>query len=136
MTCTHGEKDDRTSRPARLSSLVDMLVLPDLRGALCASHPVLAASAWDLLVEGESWAQRQGRRALAAQVCAVCPVRQACLQAALAEPAPCGVWAGWLFNPRTGVVNLLALEGVKVQATGGVESGGLGFSVHENPYAA
>lgn len=121
MTCTHGEKFG---------------ALPDLRGALCAGHPVLAAAAWDLLVDGETWAQRQGRRAMAAQVCAVCPVREACLQAALVESEPCGVWAGWLFNPRMGVAVPIAVDSRKVQVAGGVDTGNLGFSVHENPYAA
>jgi hypothetical protein len=71
----------------------------EFEDALCASSG-LPPALWDVYVDGESRAQQSLRRALASQVCAVCPIRKLCEQTAEADPTAAGVWGGRVFNPK------------------------------------
>ncbi len=51
--------------------------------------------------DGERGPSRAGREAAAKRVCGGCPVREACLDHALAAQEPCGVWGGLSVAERT-----------------------------------
>lgn len=115
----------------RIPIFADLPPLPDFTGAACAEHPFLPPETWDLIVDGESVAERQGRRQLAAQVCSTCPIRDLCDSAADDEQAPSGVWAGRVFNPRTG-----AKTEITVRASGVPTNPPAEPSVHEGSNVA
>lgn len=48
----------------------------------------------------EQGAAKARREAAAVQICAACPVRQACLDHALSFPEPAGVWGGLTEDKR------------------------------------
>ena len=50
--------------------------------------------------DAERGPSRRAREAAAKALCAVCPVRQQCLDHALAVREPYGVWGGLTFNER------------------------------------
>lgn len=64
--------------------------------ASCRDHD-LGPDAWDEHVDGETALERDLRHELAADVCAVCPVAQACLDDSLAGRGG-GVRAGYVFE--------------------------------------
>lgn len=102
MTNLNAENTDSSRVIHRVPIFADLPPLPDFTGAACAQHPFLPPTTWDLIIPGESITERQIRRQIAAEVCAVCPLRDLCESIAHDEQAPSGVWAGKLFNPNTG----------------------------------
>ena len=86
---------DRVSQRARRARargpvIVAVLAVPDLPGASCqGADPGLFFPA-----EEETAAARYGRQAQAMAVCAGCPVRARCYQAAAGRREPWGVWGG------------------------------------------
>ena len=86
---------DRVSQQARRARargpvIVTALALPDLPGASCrGADPGLFFPA-----EDETAAARYGRQAKAMAVCAGCPVRARCDQAAADRREPWGIWGG------------------------------------------
>ena len=86
---------DRVSQRARRARargpvIVTALAVPDLPGASCrGADPGLFFPA-----EDETAAARYGRQAKAMAVCAGCPVRARCYQAAADRREPWGVWGG------------------------------------------
>ncbi len=54
--------------------------------------------------DAERGPRRRSREAAAKALCAVCPVRQACLDHALAVREPYGVWGGLNINERAMVI--------------------------------
>ena len=54
--------------------------------------------------EAERGPSRRNREAVAKAICAVCPVRQQCLDHALAVREPYGVWGGLSINERANLL--------------------------------
>ncbi len=54
--------------------------------------------------DAERGPRRRNREAAAKALCAVCPVRQACLEHALAVREPYGVWGGLNINEREMII--------------------------------
>ena len=54
--------------------------------------------------DAERGPRRRRREAAAKALCAVCPVRQACLEHALAVREPYGVWGGLNINEREMII--------------------------------
>ncbi len=68
--------------------------------AACALHGDLFLSS-----EAHQFRDHGGRDAAAIQVCRVCPVRDPCLDHALAVPEPHGVWGGTTPEQRTAITH-------------------------------
>jgi len=87
------ERDRVSQRARRARARVTVgaaLAAPDLPGAACQNaDPGLFFPA-----EDEAAAARYGRQAKAIAVCAGCPVRARCYQAAAGRREPWGVWGG------------------------------------------
>jgi transcription factor WhiB len=63
--------------------------------AACRAGNGAKAEWFDAAIHGETLHDRTRRQHLAIVTCAVCPVQQECLDAALAEPTRDGVHAGY-----------------------------------------
>ena len=94
---------DRVSQRARRARargpvIVPAVVAPDLRGAACrGADPGLFFPA-----EDETAAAWRRRLAQAMAICAGCPVRARCYQAAAGRREPWGIWGGADFTPVPG----------------------------------
>jgi len=84
----------RPSRLPAIPSLFEHLVDPRLTGARCTGRAPL----FDAELPDETTENRSARLAWARQQCTRCPVQSACRTAATEQPAPAGMWAGYVHD--------------------------------------
>lgn len=81
--------------PVTLHALID----PRLHGASCAGKAPL----FDTDVDGETYSHKEYRHHVAARICRICPVRNACADAVAELPSTQrqGIWSGVDISPQS-----------------------------------